>query len=50
MIRLINRTKEVTEYQWDYRNRLIAVVNKDITGNAIAYLVGWVARFYTQHH
>ncbi len=28
-------TGEVTEYQWDYRNRLVGVVTKDINGDAI---------------
>ncbi|WP_186376321.1 RHS repeat-associated core domain-containing protein, partial [Hyella patelloides] len=29
-------TGEVTEYEWDYRNRLVAVVTKDAGGNVIA--------------
>ena len=28
-------TGEVTEYQWDYRNRLVAVITKDSDGNII---------------
>ena len=29
-------TGEVTEYQWDYRNRLVGVVTKDVSGNVLA--------------
>ena len=29
-------TGEVTEYQWDYRNRLVAVETKDVDGNVTA--------------
>ncbi|WP_223300941.1 FG-GAP-like repeat-containing protein [Oscillatoria nigro-viridis] len=28
-------TNKVTEYQWDYRNRLLGVVDKDAAGNAV---------------